>query len=110
MLKQEVIAQGEEFKELAKDILPLVNQIEDVLKRHGVTTMANMTADVTTGYLAFNTHANNWKMIRVNNEYPVNIQYEYSEVFALEEKTEPEKLAGEQTKATRAYLDYAKEA
>ena len=110
MLKQEVIAQGEEFKELAKDILPLVNQIEDVLKKHGVNTMAIMTAYVTSGYLTFNTHANNWKMIRVNNEYPVNIQYEYSEVFALEEKTEPEKLAGEQTKATRAYLDYAKEA
>ena len=34
MLKQEVIAQGEEFKELAKDILPLVNQIEDILKKH----------------------------------------------------------------------------
>lgn len=45
MLKQEVIAQGEEFKELAKDILPLVNQIEDVLKKHGVTTMDDGRCD-----------------------------------------------------------------
>lgn len=110
MLSKEVIEQGEQFKELAKDILPLANQIEDVLKKHGVNVIASVTANVATGYLSFSTHANRWEMVRTNNEYPVNIRYEYSEVFAMEEKTDPEKLAGEQTKATRAYLDYAKEA
>lgn len=106
MLKQEVIAQGEEFKELAKDVLPLARQIEDALKKHGVTAIASMTVDVTTGYLSFSTHANRWEMLRINNEYPVNLRHEYSEVFALDEKSEPEKPAG----TTKAYLDYGKEA
>lgn len=92
MLKQEVIAQGEEFKELAKDILPLVTQIEDVLKKHGVTAIASITANVATGYFSFSTRANSWEMVRVNNEYPVNLRHEYSEVFTLKGKTELEGL------------------
>lgn len=88
MLNQEVITQGERFKELAKDILPLVNQIEDVLKKHGVTVMASMTADTTTGYLSFCTHANQWEMVRANNECPVRIRYDFSEELELEEKKE----------------------
>lgn len=105
MLKQEVIAQGEEFKELAKDILPLVNQIEDVLKKHGVTAIASVTADVSTGYFSFSTHANRWEMLRVNNEYPVNLRHEYSEVFALEEKTE-----SRESGTTKGFINYQKEA
>lgn len=88
MINQKVIEQGEEFKEISKDLLPLINQLEEVLKKHKVSAIASLTVDVTIGYFSFSTHANKWEMIRVNNEYPVNLRYEHSEVFALEENKE----------------------
>ena len=80
MLNQEVIAQGEEFKEMAKDALPLIIQLEEVLKKHGVSNMASLTTDVSTG--------SDWEMLRTNNEYPVKIEYSFSEALDLEEKKE----------------------
>lgn len=88
MIDQKVIAQGEEFKEMAKDALPLIIQLEEVLKKHGVSNIASLTADVTTGYFSFSTYANEWEILRVNNEYPVNLRHSFSEVFELEEKKE----------------------
>ncbi len=83
MLKKEAIVQGEKFKQLAIDVFPLVSQIEDVLRKHDVHDMASLTVDVTTGYFTFSTHANQWEMTKVNNEYPVNLKYKYCEVLAL---------------------------
>lgn len=88
MIDQKVIAQGEKFKEMAKDALQLIIQLEEVLKKHGVTAIASMTADTTTGYLSFSTHANQWEMVRANNECPVRLRYDFSEELELEEKKE----------------------
>lgn len=88
MLNQEVIAQGEEFKEMAKDALPLIIQLEEVLKKHGVSNMASLTTDVSTGYFTFSTYESDWEMLRTNNEYPVKIEYSSSEALDLEEKKE----------------------
>lgn len=88
MLNHEAIEQGEKFKRLSKEVLPLIVQIENVLKKHGVSNMASLTADVETGYFSFYTHKNKWEMTRTNNEYPVQLRYAYSEVFDLEEQNE----------------------
>lgn len=89
MINQKVIEQGEKFREMSKEILSLVIQLEEVLKKHGVSDMAGLTTDVTTGYFSFSTHGNKWEMTRTNNEYPVQLRYAYSEVFNLEEKKDP---------------------
>ncbi len=90
MINQKVIEQGERFRGMAKEALPLIVQLEEVLKKHGVSAIASLTADVTTGYFSFSTHENEWEMTRSNNEYPVKLRYSYSEVFDLENKNPAE--------------------
>ena len=89
MLNQKVIEQGERFRGMAKEVLPLIIQLEEVLKKHGVSAISNLTADVTTGYFSFSTHENKWEVMRLNNEHPVNLRYAYSEVFDLEKENRP---------------------
>ena len=83
MLNQNVIEQGERFKEMSKEVLPLIIQLEEVLKKHGVSDMASLTTDVTNGYLYFYLHENEWEIVRSKYECPVNLLYAYSEVLDL---------------------------
>lgn len=107
MLDNKVIERGEQFKNLSKDILPLVRKIEGVLEKHGVSCMASLTVDVSSGYFVFNTHGTDWEMGRSDSGCPVKLRHSYSEELTLEEeKTFPE---GQET-AIRAYINYGKEA
>lgn len=88
MLDQKVIEQGERFKGMSKEILPLINQIEEVLKKYEVSDLASLTVDAKTGYFTFSTHESDWEMSRSDNECPVRLRYSFSEEIDLEETKE----------------------
>lgn len=86
MVDEKILEHGEKFKGMCKEVLPLIVQIEGVLKKHGEENMVNLTADVKTGYFTFSTHGSEWEMIRVNKESPVKIRCNFSEEISVAEE------------------------
>lgn len=68
----------EKFKALAVDILPAIEQMNAVLKKHGVEKLASVTTK-TDGYFSFYTHETAWEMSRVSGSDTAKITYSYSE-------------------------------
>lgn len=56
----------EEFKELAKDLKPVVKTMEDVLKKHNIESLTSMCMS-TDGYFNFNVHDSEWEFKRANS-------------------------------------------
>ena len=83
MLEPIIIEQGERFKSMCTELLPLIVKVEDVLKKHNVEKMASLTLDVKDGYMSFGTHESKWDMSRSDSEHPVKIRYEFMEELDL---------------------------
>lgn len=75
-------ADGEEFKNLCKEVLPALGSIEQVLSKNGVTEGAGITIS-NTGYLSLDIYNSKWRMARYEKNGPVKIAYEYSEVISV---------------------------
>lgn len=56
-----------EFRELAKDMEPVIAQMEEVLKRNDVTNLVSLTMDVE-GYFHFQPHNSDWEFKRLNTD------------------------------------------
>ena len=62
----------EKFKAMAKDLLPVINDMMAVLKKHGVKELANITADAD-GYFTFVAYDGMWDIYRVNENADVKL-------------------------------------
>lgn len=56
----------EEFKELAKDLKPVIKTMEEVLKKHSVECITSMTMS-TDGYFHFSVHDSGWEFKRLDS-------------------------------------------
>lgn len=79
MLKREVIDQGKKFEQIAREMLPLIEKMEEVLLKHGVLDMAGVSIHAQDGYFTFDTHESGWDMTRIDSESPVKLRYNFSE-------------------------------
>lgn len=79
MLKREVIDQGKKFEQIAREMLPLIEKMEEVLLKHGVSDMAGVSIHAQDGYFTFDTHESGWDMTRIDSESPVKLRYNFSE-------------------------------
>lgn len=78
--KKEESMGKEEFRELAKDMKPIIKDMEDVLKKHGVECLASLCMS-TDGYFSFDIHNSKWEYKRSNsNAKSVIYMYESEEV------------------------------
>lgn len=68
----------EKFKALAADMLPVIEQMNEVLRKHGVEKLASVTTR-TDGYFLFYTHETAWEMSRVSGSDTAKITYSFSE-------------------------------
>lgn len=57
----------EKFKELAKDMKPVINDMEAVLKKHGIECLSSLTMN-TDGYFNFGIHDSDWEFKRTRND------------------------------------------
>lgn len=53
----------DEFRELAKDMKPVIKDMEAVLNKHDITCLASLTMS-TDGYFNFGIHDSDWGFIR----------------------------------------------
>lgn len=56
----------EEIKELAKDMKPVIESMEEVLKKHDIKCLTSMTMG-TDGYFNFSLHDSDWEFKRLNS-------------------------------------------
>lgn len=56
-----------EFRELAEDMKPVIEQIEEILKRYDIPGLATLAMD-TDGYFRFQTAESEWEFKRVNDD------------------------------------------
>lgn len=56
----------EEFRELAKDMKPVLKSMETVLKKHNINCLTSMTVS-TDGYFNFNVHDSEWVYSRADS-------------------------------------------
>ena len=57
----------EEFKDLAKDLKPVLKSMEDVLKKHNIECLAS-TSMSTDGYFNFSLHDSDWEFKRLSSD------------------------------------------
>lgn len=57
----------EKFKELAKDLKPVIKTMEEVLKKHDIESITSMTMS-TDGYFHFSVHDSGWEFKRLDSE------------------------------------------
>ena len=57
----------EKFKELAKDMKPVINDMEAVLKKHGIDCLSSLTMSID-GYFNFSIHDSDWEFKRIGND------------------------------------------
>lgn len=79
----------EAFMDLCINVLPLIGEIIENVKKSGVDGMVGLTV-ATNGYVSFDIHNSRWKMARRDSESPAKIEYQYNEVVNV-----PEVEAGE---------------
>lgn len=74
----------EKFRSLCLEVLPLINEIAEAVKRNGYEAMASLT---TKGddYFSFSVHDTGWCMEKINNG-PVKMCYEYKEKIQLQDQ------------------------
>lgn len=56
----------EKFKELAQDMKPVLKNMEDILKKHGVECLVSLCIS-TDGYFNLNVHDSEWEFKRTNS-------------------------------------------
>lgn len=62
----------ENFKQLATDMKSLINDMTEILKKHGVEKLASIVVSAD-GYFVCTTHKCEWEMCRLNEDAPVKI-------------------------------------
>lgn len=68
----------EEFRELAKDMKPVLKSIEAVLKKHNINCLTS-TVVSTDGYFNFNVHDSDWLYSRTDSNARAFISMHISE-------------------------------
>lgn len=81
-----------EFKDLCTEILPVIGNIEQILKREGVTDGVSIKVR-TGGYLSMDVYNSMWRMSRYQNDGPVKIFYEYSEEISIPDSRQLDKVS-----------------
>lgn len=61
-----------EFRELAKDVLPVIGDFERLLEEHGVEGSVGIIVSAD-GYFAFNQYESDFKMQRMSKKSPITI-------------------------------------
>lgn len=77
-------AEKSEFKDLCVEILLSIRNIEQALKKYGVTKGGTIRIG-SGGYLALDVYEGKWNMARYKEDGPVKICYEYSEEISVPE-------------------------
>lgn len=80
----EIKNSGNEFKELAVDMMPVIRGMEEVLKKHSVERLASITMS-TDGYFTFSHAGTEWDFTRVCKNDAPKIQMNYMEELEWEE-------------------------
>ena len=70
----------EKFKALAADMKPVIEEMNEILKKHGVDCLASVTLS-TDGYATFSHHKTSWEMTKVPGAENFEIRNEYREVI-----------------------------
>ena len=70
----------EKFKALAADMKPVIDEMNEVLKKHGIECLASVTLS-SDGYATFSHHKTSWEMIRTTGTENFEIRNEYREVI-----------------------------
>lgn len=105
ILVQKVNEQGTRFEQIAREVLPLALQFEEILEKHKVSRIASLVADAETGYFAFSTHESKWEMSRSDRKSPAKLRYSFSKEVSLEEINEVQ-----ETMRKCGFVDTQKEA
>lgn len=61
-----------EFRELGKDVLPVIGDLERLLKKHSVKGSVGIIVSED-GYFSFQSYETDFKMQRINKESPITI-------------------------------------
>lgn len=68
----------EKFRELSKDIKPVIMDMERVLNKHDVECISSLTMS-TDGYFRFNVHDTKWEFVRADSNSKPMISYHICE-------------------------------
>lgn len=74
----------EKFRGLCLEVLPLINEIAEAVKRNGYESMASLTIDGD-DYFSFSIHGSGCEMCKVNGG-AVNMCYEFKEEISMREE------------------------
>lgn len=75
---------GSKFKELAVDMMPVIKCMEEVLKKHGIESLASINMSID-GYFTFSHTGTEWDFTRVCKNDAPKIQMNYAEELEWEE-------------------------
>lgn len=73
----------ETFKRLAKDMIPVIKDMERVLRENGVNRIANLSVE-TNGYFTFSHNGTDWDFTRLRSDCKPKIRKEYEEEIEWE--------------------------
>lgn len=76
----------DKFKDFCTEILPVIGNIEQILKNGDVSEDVNIRVG-DNGYLSLEIYGSKWSMKRYRKDYPVRIIYEYSEEISVPDST-----------------------
>lgn len=68
----------EKFRELAKDMKPIISDMEKVLNKHGIECLSSLTMS-TDGYFRFNVHDTDWEFKRASKDAKSVISFQICE-------------------------------
>lgn len=95
-MKDELHMGKEEFKDLCTEILPMIAGIMSAAKKMGIEKMLSLAMQGD-GYITFSVHDSRWEMVRINEDSPVRIKHEYSEVIKISDANPKKAVFGYST-------------
>lgn len=74
----EIKSSGKEFRELATDMIPVLKDMEIVLKKHNIRDLASVSMSID-GYFRFNHAGTKWDYVRLSENDTPKLKLDYAE-------------------------------